>query len=151
MNIEEKIREYLPTVVHMSLATCVNQKPWICEVHFVFDDQLNLYFRSRPSTRHCQEIAENQKVAGNIVKQHLVGEKVRGIYFEGVAELLEEVTSNHVAYTLYCARFATDTKILDELQEENGHQFYKISVSKFFLFDSQESSPSQKYELSWNR
>ena len=148
-DIEKVIRDYLPEVIHMSLATSKDNQPWICEVHYVFDDDLNFYFRSTPLRRHSKEIQNNQNVAGNIVKQHLVGQKPRGIYFEGKAEMLTNVDENHVAYTFYCERFDTDKKILEEAEMENGHKFYKITVEKFYIFDSVESTPSQKYELSW--
>lgn len=148
-NIEETIRSYLPEVIHMSLATSVQDKPWVCEVHYVFDTELNLYFRSTPVRRHSKEIEINHNVAGNIVKQHTAGQKPRGIYFEGTAELLENVDSNHIAYKLYCERFATDQSILEDAKTKDGHKFYKITVNKFYVFDALESSPSQKYELAW--
>lgn len=147
--IEEAIRDYLPEVIHMSLATSVDGKPWVCEVHYVFDDDLNLYFRSTPTRRHSREIEKNPNVAGNIVKQHVVGQKPRGVYFEGKAEMLTDVDENHIAYKLYCERFATDRAILEEAKTETGHKFYKVRVNKFYVFDSLESSPSQKYELVW--
>ncbi len=150
-DIENVIRQYLPTVIHLSLATTRDSQPWICEVHYVFDDDLNLYFRSKPSRRHSLEIADNNRVAGNIVAQHVVGEKPRGVYFEGVAELLENVDERSVAYTLYCDRFGTTEEILTDAKKEDGHKFYKISVSKYYLFDKKESDPSQKYELNWQR
>ncbi len=149
-DIEKTIREYLPKVIHISLATCRENHPWICEVHYVYDESLNLYFRSNAQRRHSQEIANNSLVAGNIVQQHAVGEKPRGVYFEGVAELLEDVDEQHPAYLLYCQRFGTSATILEEARTEKGHKFYKITVSKFYVFDSRESSPSQKYELSWS-
>lgn len=149
MEIEKTIRNYIPQVIHMSLATCANDKPWICEVHFVFDNELNFYFRSTPHRKHSEEIAENPNVAGNIVTQHFLGQKVRGVYFEGIAEKLENVDKNHVAYKLYCQRFGTGEEILAEAEKNTGHGFYKITVKKFALFDGYESSPSQKYELDW--
>lgn len=151
MNIEKTIRDYLPQIIHMSLATCVNNKPWICEVHYVFDNELNFYFRSTPQRRHSEEIKSNPQVAGNIITQHLLGQKVRGVYFEGKAELLENVDEGHVAYKLYCKRFDTDSEILEEAKKETGHKFYKITVDTFYLFDSRESSPSKKYELKWKK
>lgn len=150
-DVEKVIREYLPEVIHLSLATSRNNKPWICEVHYVFDDDLNLYFRSLASRRHSKDIEGNKYVAGNIVKQHLVDQKPRGVYFEGKAELLSGVDENHVGYILYCQRFGTDKEILEEAEKENGHKFYKISVDTFYLFDTIESKPSKKYELKWNR
>lgn len=150
MDVEKTIREYLPQVIHMSLATCVNNKPWVCEVHYVYDDELNLYFRSKPNRRHSQEIADNPNVSGNIVTQHLLEEAVRGVYFEGVAEVLNDVNKDHVAYKLCCERFGKDESILEELKKADGHQFYKITVNNFYLFDG-HNSPSQKHVLPWKK
>lgn len=134
-DVEKTIREYLPNVIHMSLATSRDNTPWMCEVHFVFDENLNLYFRSRASTRHCEEIKDNEKVAGNIVKQHAKTDKPRGVYFEGKGEVLAAVDENSPAYLLYNERFGTNSSILEEAKTEHGHKFYKITVSKFYLYD----------------
>lgn len=149
MNVEQAIRDYLPHIIHMSLATCAGNHPWICEVHYVFDEELNLYFRSKPSRRHSEEIAQNPRVAGNMVTQHAPGDKVRGVYFEGRAELLDIVDERHPAYTLYCDRFGTGPAILDDARLSDGHKFYKITVERFSLFDGRESNPGQKYDLPW--
>ena len=151
MEIERLIRAYLLEVIHMSLATCANNKPWVCEAHYAFDDNLNFYFRSRPQTRHGVEIESNSSVAGNIVTQHILGQEVQGVYFEGKAMLLKDVDENHIAYKLYCDRFGTNQDILEEAKLDTGHKFYKIVVDTFYLFDSRESSPSKKYELKWGK
>lgn len=150
MNIEQVIREYLPGVVHMSLATCRNNKPWVCEVHYVYDDDLNIYFRSTSSRRHSLEIADNPNVSGNIIEQH-TGQKPRGVYFEGRAELLHDVAADHPAYQLFAQRFGLGPEIVEDAKSEDGHKFYKISVDTYYLFDARESKPSQKYELPWGK
>jgi uncharacterized protein YhbP (UPF0306 family) len=150
-NVEKVIREYLPDVIHMSLATSHENKPWVCEVHYVYDENLNLYFRSTAQRRHSKEISQNQFVAGNIVRQHQKGEKPRGVYFGGKAQMLENVDENNIAYKLYCERFGTNESILEDAKKEDGHKFYKITVNKYYVFDTIESSPSQKYELDWNK
>jgi len=142
MDVEKAIRDYLPQVVHMSLATCVNNKPWVCEVHFVYDDDLNLYWRSTPDRRHSQEIAVNPNVAGNIVMQHAQGEKPRGLYFEGTAQMLSGLTEDSPEYKLFADRFGLGPEALD-----NPHDFYKLTVADWYVFDARESSPSQKYHL----
>ena len=151
MEIEKTIRDYLPQVIHMSLATSANDQPWVCEVHFVSDDDLNLYFRSTPQRRHSLEIENNAKVAGNIITQHFLGQKVRGVYFEGTAEKLIDVTEEHPAYLEYAKRFGCGPEILEEATKDTGHHFYKITVHKFALFDGYESSPSTKFELDWEQ
>lgn len=150
-DVEKVIRQYLPNIIHMSLATSRENKPWICEVHYAFDNMLNLYFRSTPARRHSADIALNPFVAGNMVTQHIQGEKPRGVYFEGKAEMLKDIDENHQAFLMLSQRFGSTSAILEEAKMENGHKFYKISVDTFYLFDVKESSPSQKYTLAWNK
>ncbi len=150
MDVEKTIRQYLPQVVHMSLATCTDNEPWVCEVHFAFDENLNLYFRSLTSRRHSQEIAANPNVAGNIVTQHFLGQPVRAVYFEGTAKLLTTDEENQEAFKYLQLRLGLNKEILAESQRPDGHQFYMITVANYYLFDSYTSNPSQKYELKWN-
>lgn len=150
VDIEKTIREYLPNVVHMSLSTTMDGKPWVCEVHFAYDQDLNLYFRSKRDRRHSREIAQNPYVAGNIVTQHMIGQKVRGVYFEGRAVLLEDIDEQHPAFVCLCERFNRGNDILEESKTEDGHKFYKILVDTFYVFDSRESTPGEKYELPWS-
>ena len=150
-NIEDVIRGYLPDIIHMSLGTCAGDKPWVCEVHFVYDAELNIYFRSLASRRHSQEISANPNVAGNMVVQHNKTDKPRGVYFEGMATQLEDVKKTDDAYQLYRERFGTGPEILEEDARDEGHKFYKITVENYYLFDSRDSKPSQKYSLSWGK
>jgi uncharacterized protein YhbP (UPF0306 family) len=147
MDIEKVIRDYLPHVLHMSLATCVDNKPWVCEVHFVYDDDLNLYWRSKPSRRHSWDISENPHVAGNIVEQHALGDKPRGVYFEGTAEMLHEVAPDDPAVKLFMERLKLGPEIVSDANQLDGHKMYKVTVTDWYVFDSRESSPSQKYHL----
>src|SRR4051812_4969537 len=101
--IEHIIRGYIPQIIHMSLATVKDSKPWVCEVHFYYDNELNLYFVSSTETRHAKELIANPHVAGNIVTQHHKDQKVRCVDFEGKATLLSSKESDD-AYAAYAAR-----------------------------------------------
>ena len=147
MDVEKTIREYLPNILHMSLGTCVHNKPWVCEVHFVYDNDLNLYWRSMPSRRHSQDIAANPQVAGNIVMQHGAGEKPRGLYFEGTAEMLDGIDENSPVYQLFVDRLAVGPAALEDARKEDGPHFYKVTVADWYMFDARESTPAQKYHL----
>lgn len=148
-NLEQAIREYLPNVIHMSLATARDNKPWVCEVHYAYDTELNLYFRSKVNTRHSSDVRDNPHVSGNIVEQHQQGDKPRGIYFEGMCTELNEVNETSPAFASYAERFDFDKSDLEDQTAPDGHRFYKITVSKFYIFDARESQPSSKYELTW--
>jgi len=135
----------------MSLATCADDKPWVCEVHFAYDSELNLYFRSKESRRHSQEIAKNPNVAGNIVTQHPVDQEPRGVYFEGTAEIVNDIDGKHEAYRSFADRLEVGPEIIEEAMANDGHKIYKITVADYYLFDSRESNPSQKYHLPWKK
>ena len=149
MDIEQAIRDYLPQTVHMSLATVKDAIPWVCEVHFSWDAELNLYFRSLASRRHSQEIANNPNVAGNIVVQHPLGMPARGVYFEGKAHALTTEDELDKAFRSLQERFNFTADIREDAHKPEGKHFYQISVATFYLFDALESTPSQKYALPW--
>ena len=150
LDIEKIIREYIDKSIHMSLATVSDNKPWVCEVHFVYDDNLNLYWRSLTSRRHSQEIANNPNVAGNIVKQHRLGDYPHAIYFEGTAELIEDVEEIGKAFPLFQKRLNADKSIIEDAQTEEGHKFYKLTVKNWYAFGKFGEEKGQKYQLEWN-
>lgn len=146
MDVEKIVREYIDKTVHMSLATVSGDRPWVCEVHFGFDDRLNLFFVSKKSTRHCQEIAGNPHVAGNIVRQHGLSDSPHGIYFEGTATLLSSPTDDEIES--YCGRLGRDAEELKQLlSEESG--LYKIEVANWAAFGKFDGEKNRKYELAW--
>lgn len=151
--IEQLIRNYLPNIIHMSLATCTDNKPWVCEVHYAYDEDLNLYFSSSPSRRHSQEIAQNPHVSGNIVVQHGLDEKPQGVYFEGKAAMVEDPEEVEAALHVYGTRFNDRADFAKaELAKEDGSRFYKITVSDFYVFDVRgDLNPPGKHYLSWKR
>jgi uncharacterized protein YhbP (UPF0306 family) len=150
MDVEKVIREYIDKSIHMSLGTSRDNKPWVCEVHFVYDDRLNLYFRSLKSRRHSQDIALNPNVAGNIVKQHTVDEYPHAIYFEGSASLVDDEQKRQKLFGLFKDRLNANEDILEEAKLEDGHQFYEVVVTNWYAFGKFGQPSGQKYELSWN-
>lgn len=150
VDLEKMVREYIDKTVHLSLATVSGSKPWVCEVHFSHDNALNLYFVSLTTTRHCQEIANNPNVAGNIVKQHNLKESPHGVYFEGSAERVENPSAEEIGQ--YCSRLQRNKdELIAQLKEENGRRMYRISVKSWALFGDFETGKNQKHELAWGK
>jgi uncharacterized protein YhbP (UPF0306 family) len=148
---ETVIREYINDVIHMSVSTSRNNKPWTCEVHFSYDGNLNLYFYTKPSRRHSKDIHLNPQVSGSIVRQHQVGEKPRGVYFEGLAERVEGISMHTDAFKSYNERFGVAWEsVKEQAAASDGHVFYHIRVSDWYVFDAIESKPSQKYHIGWH-
>jgi len=146
--IEHTIRDYIPQVIHMSMATVHDNKPWVYEVHYVNDDELNLYFVSALSTRHVQELLENPHVAGNIVTQHFLNQLVRCVEFEGTVEMIQEIEQDHPAMKLYKERFETSGSLLAQIKKDGHIALFKITPSDWYLFDSYDGNRT-KYHLPW--
>lgn len=150
MDVEKIIREYIDKSLHMSLGTSSDNKPWVCEVHFVYDQDLNVYWRSLTSRRHSQEIAKNPNVAGNIVRQHGLGEYPHAVYFEGKAELIEDEAERQKIFALFQKRLEVDESILEDAKKDDGHKFYKITVENWYAFGKFDQPSGGKFKLEWN-
>lgn len=150
VDVEKVVREYIEKTVHMSLATVSSDAPWVCEVHFAYDDNLNLYFRSLKSRRHSQEIAANPKVAGNIIDKYGLGDPVVGVYFEGTAELISAGDEQNLAAECLKKRLKIVDDIVAEAANDDGHQFYKITVANWYVFGRFGGTSGQKHKLVWN-
>lgn len=150
MDIEKIVREYIDKSLHMSLGTSKDNKPWVCEVHFVYDENLNLYWRSLDSRRHSQDIVSNPFVAGNIVRQHTIDEYPHAIYFEGTAELVISEDEREKIAPVFKERLKSGDGILDEANQKDGHQFYKITVENWYAFGKFDNEKGGKYGLAWN-
>lgn len=150
MDVEQIIREYIDKTIYMSLATVSDGRPWVCEVHFAYDEDLNIYWRSLKTRRHSQEIAQSPYVAGNIVKQHELDEYPHAIYFEGTAKLVDDESKYQELYELFKKRQNVDANIIDDAKQEDGHKFYKVTVEDWYVFGKFGGDSGHKYHLLWN-
>ena len=155
MDFERTVKDYLSQVIHMSLATVgEGGRPWVCEVHFAFDDELNLYWVSMGDARHSQEVKANPQVAGTIAVQHFLDQMPRAVSFEGTAEVLEDVTPEHPAYKTYVARFPSRAQVITEAytsDDPNGRRIYKVTVSDYYLVDGIATGKLEKHHMPWKR
>jgi uncharacterized protein YhbP (UPF0306 family) len=147
--VEKIIREYIPKVAHMTLATARDNKPRALEVHFAYDDELNLYFCSSMESQHSVDIRDNPNVAGTIVAQHEIGQKVRGVYFEGTCEQLENLAEDDIAVVTYEKRLGAGPQIARAAREGGKARFYKITVHKFRLIEGYDHDPAARCDLAW--
>jgi uncharacterized protein YhbP (UPF0306 family) len=149
-DVEKVVREYIDKSLHMSLATVRNNKPWVCEVHFAYDEDINLYWRSKSDRRHSMEIVENPNVAGNIVRQHGLDEYPHAIYFEGTATLIEDESEHPEIAKLFIQRGLGDKSIIEDAKNSDGHKFYRVSVDNWCAFGKFGGDKGLKYTLKWN-
>ena len=87
-DIKKLIREILEKGHLMTLATVDEGGVWACDVIYIYDDELNIYWMSDPDARHSRAILENENVAGTITASG-AGEDNLGIQFEGKAQKID--------------------------------------------------------------
>ncbi len=81
--IETLIRDIVDRGHLMSLATVDQAGPWVADVIYVHDADLNLYWLSHTTTRHSQALAIDHRVAATITittgpKQDNIGLQIEG-------------------------------------------------------------------------
>jgi uncharacterized protein YhbP (UPF0306 family) len=136
MDIRSLIEEYLQNAKLMQVATSKDGQPWACSVYFAFDPSLHLYWISKSTRRHSQEIKNNEKVAGTIVLPHTPGDKVRGIQFEGIAKELTTKNEIQNGMKYYAARFGMKPERVQTIVDNtDGHVCYTIIPTSYVLFD----------------
>ena len=65
-NTKRIILNFMNSNTILSLSTSISDSPYICNLFYVCDDDLNIYFLSSNKTRHAQELKDNPKVAVSI-------------------------------------------------------------------------------------
>jgi len=137
MNLRALIEKYLKEAKLMQLATSLDNQPWVCNVWFAADEDLNIYWFSSINRRHSSEVMKNQKVAAAMALPHTPKDPPRGLQLQGMAEVLTKQEDIDKAIYIFKDRiFPIET--IEELMEnkENPHKFYRIKPTQFVLFDA---------------
>lgn len=146
--LQSDIKKYLDEVKMMQLATSRDSQPWICNVWFVADDDLNIYWISSSTRRHSTEIADNERVAAAMCVVQEPSQSGRGgIQLEGVAKELKKPLEIARALKLYAARgifsVAQIRKFMSDVR--TPHKFYRIKPERIVFFDPTEKDSAREY------
>ncbi len=148
INLKKLALDYMKTVRIMTLATCLNKKPWASTVFYAYDKKFNLYFLSRYHRRHSFEIGKNPRVAGTIVKpQKIFSAPNTGIQFEGTAKML---TGKELkpAYGLFVRQYPAAKKIIKSAdyigKKRTEIRMYKITPRLLILQDQKKFPKEQR-------
>ena len=127
--IKQPIKEVLDKGYLMSIATIDDSGVWVCDVIFIHDNDLNIYWMSDPEVRHSQAIHKDSKVAGTITVSD-AGEDNFGIQFEGIAEKIEG-NKHDLALRHYAKRKKVAPKESDDVL--GGDSWYILRPKKIEL------------------
>ena len=132
MNKELKrdIANYFDEAKMMQLATARDNKPWICNVWFASDKDLNIYWISSTTRRHSEELKDNDHVAAAMCQVSDPKDTAKGgIQLEGIAHEVTNPLEMAKALKLYVARgiFTLDQLKKFMADATKPHRFYKIT------------------------
>jgi uncharacterized protein YhbP (UPF0306 family) len=132
----------------MQLATSLNGQPWVCNIHFYSDDNLDIYWVSTLERRHSLEIKQNPKVAATILVHLNTPDEpyVIGITVEGEAELLGEVVDSEVGAGYVIKHSKDDHFLADIADGKNPHRFYRLKPFSIVLFDTKHFPENPRQE-----
>lgn len=148
-DLRDRIKNHLQTARVMQLATSVNNKPWVCNVHFYSDDDLNIYWCSLPTRRHSQEIEQNPHAAITIkIHEDTTAEKyIIGLSAEGNVKKITDDDMKKIGVS-YIKKLEKDENLIEEiLSGKRSDTFYCLTPTNFVLFDTKNflKDPRQEY------
>lgn len=121
-NLESIIKIILESCYLMSLATIDDSGPWVSDVVYVNDNDFNIYWLSKPDTRHSKAIREFNNVAASVTYSNMQGEDNIGLQISGRAKELNENNVELAKLHLKKRKKTEDpNKILDL-----GQKWYKL-------------------------
>lgn len=148
--IQELIREYLPAVNVMQLATAgLDGQPWVSTVHYYSDENWNFYWISTREKRHSQIIEQNPKVSVAIVVHENTPDEqyIIGISIEGAAECIGQQIDEQIE-SKYTQKLHKPPQLMVDIRSgKNPHHFYRLRPTKIVLFDTKifPDNPRQEY------
>jgi uncharacterized protein len=135
-SVSDIITLHLNSCSMMQVATSRDNRPWVCTVYYVIDDELNMYWISTPTRRHSTEIETNTQTAVAIAVTHTPGQDVVGVQGEGNS--MRVLDSDEIAHAieLYSDKYKTGAAWKhDFLAGKNEHVVYRFRPEAFVLFD----------------
>lgn len=132
---KEILLQFLAKHKLMAVATS-DDFPWIASVYYSYDNDLNLYFLSSPSTLHARQILKNPKVAVAITDSHQeINDTKRGLQLSGVAHQISGIAKiKHVL-----ALWKTSLGVVDPTLTYKAviGSMFKITPKRIKLFDQE--------------
>ena len=138
---QSNLIKILESTSYLALATLDREVGvWANTLNFAYDKELNMYFVSKTSSRHCQNILKDSKISAAIYsteQQH--HEYVKGIQLIGEAAILGDEYVDF-ASNIYHGRnnIFFDPSILNtKYQKSSIWKFFIIKPSAVWIYDTE--------------
>ncbi len=131
IDLRQRVKEVLEKGYFMSLGTADQGGVWVCDVLYVYDGDLKMYWTSSPRVRHSLAIEANGKVAGSITVNGAKEDNL-GIQLEGTARKLSSLRPDLVMKIFMKRKRIVPADIAEAMK---GRSWYELTPSKVELID----------------
>lgn len=145
MNLKIIAEDFIKNHNLLTIATCDKNSPWVANVFYYSDENLNLYFLSGNKSLHSQHIEKNDKVAISIYDHDSKWGEVKGVQMKGKVEELKLIEAIKVLAN-FKKIFKVKLKETD-LKEVVGSRFYRFYPAEIHLRDSANFSGKKEVLL----
>src|SRR5512139_3948850 len=103
-DLEQTVIQYMDAFTTMTLACCIQQRPWAADVFYVRQG-FDLIFFSSPSSRHATAFSANPIVAATIHGDYRGWKEIKGLQMEGQVERMTGAKARTRALAAYLRRY----------------------------------------------
>lgn len=132
MNLKVQIQHILEQGYLLSLASVDGGGPWVSDLIYTFDDELNTYWISRPEFRHSKAFITNPRGAGAITTVEKPLGKGMGIQLEGTVIVLAQIPKDALA------RYTQKRSGKTSWELEPGEAWYKLTPTSIDIINEPE-------------
>ena len=122
----------LESNIYLTLATCLDNKPWASPLFYCKDDKNNFYFISQPNSRHIRYTEKNPVVSFAIFDSRQQEGTGNGVQGSGIVQEIKEDSLDE-ALKWYKTSFIELTK--ENLTGNAPYRLYKLIPSEFYVLD----------------
>ena len=123
LSIAQEAKQILDDNLYMTISVADKDgNPWIANLYFAYDGDLNLYWYSSKETKHSQLISQNPSIAIAIFDSTAVGDDVNAVYFEATAEEVRGEEALEKGLTVFAQKMLETNFIPDK---ESADTFIK--------------------------
>ncbi|MFQ5492632.1 MAG: hypothetical protein ACE5DX_00515 [Candidatus Dojkabacteria bacterium] len=141
MDLKKLIDDYLGTQRLMAFAT-YGDYPWIANLYYVHDKDLNLYFLSKPTREHCEALEVNDLVSAAIAdSSQPIHKSQKGIQLNGTSKSINSISKLKWMFEMWNKLVAGEKgeRLSNPKQflEAGRSKVYKITPKRIKFFNTE--------------
>ena len=126
-DLRSLIKEVLETGYLLALASVDEGGPWVSDVIYISDSNLNLYFISRLEFRHSKAFEKNSQAAGAITAVEKPEGQSTGVQLAGTISKVSQIPADALV------RYSQKRAGKNTWKLEPGDAWYKLTPTMFDL------------------